>query len=304
MDAPAPFTSPAVTARGEARASVDFRGLDTLWLNTGTLCNLACEHCYIESSPTNDRLVYLYRSDVRRMLDEVAAGGHPLSEIGITGGEPFMNPDIDDIIADCLGTGVDVLILTNAMTPMRHHRDALRRMRSPRLTLRVSLDHYDPVRHEKERGPRSFRPAMEGLKWLSDEGFEVAVAGRLFDSGDEAGMRSGYADMFARESIDIDAYDPERLVLFPEMDDSSKVPEITTACWQILGKNPDDLMCASQRMLVRRKGAEQATLAACTLLPYDPEFDLGPTIRGASGSVALNHRWCAQFCVLGGGSCG
>ena len=42
---------------------------------------------------------------------------------------------------------------------------------------------------------------------------------------------------------------------------------------------------------------------ACTLLPYDPRFDLGPTLEGASGAVALNHPHCAKFCVLGGGAC-
>ncbi|MGB3722396.1 MAG: radical SAM protein [Pacificimonas sp.] len=304
MDAPAPFTDPVTTAKGEPRASVRFNGLETLWLNTGTLCNLACDHCYIESSPKNDRLVYLSRADVRATLDEIAADRHPVKEIGITGGEPFMNPDIDDIMRDCLAADVELLVLTNAMTPMRHHRAALKGMKSDRLTLRVSLDHYDEARHEEERGPRSFRPAIDGLKWLSDEGFRIAVAGRTLWGDEEAAMRAGYADLFAREEIAIDANDPDLLVLFPEMDDDRAVPEITTACWQILGKNPDDLMCASQRMLVHRKGADRATLAACTLLPYDPQFDLGPTIAGASGEVPLNHRWCAQFCVLGGGSCG
>ena len=307
MDARAKFTNPAVTAKGEPRAAVDFRGLETLWLNTGTLCNLACEHCYIESSPTNDRLAYLKRTDVARMLAEIAADGHPVREIGITGGEPFMNPDINAILSDCLAAGFGTLVLTNAMTPMRHHRDAVLALQADygaALTLRVSLDHFDEARHEAERGPRSFRPAMEGLRWLSAHGFRIAVAGRMMGAEDEAAMRAGYAALFAREGIAVDAADPQALVLFPEMDDDAAVPEITTACWQILGKDPADLMCASQRMLVRRKGAAEATLAACTLLPYDPEFDLGPTIAGASDAVPLNHRWCAQFCVLGGGSCG
>ena len=80
-------------------------------------------------------------------------------------------------------------------------------------------------------------------------------------------------------------------------------PEITTACWDILDKDPNELMCASQRMVVRRKGAGRATVVACTLLPYDPEFDLGDTLADARKDVSLNHSYCASFCVLGGGSC-
>ncbi|EMD81725.1 radical SAM protein [Pacificimonas flava] len=304
---PPPFSDPHLTAKGEERAAVRFRALDTLWLNTGTLCNLECRGCYIESSPRNDRLAYLKRDDAARMLDEIARDGHPVRLIGITGGEPFMNPQIDGILEDCLTAGHAVLILTNAMVPMRHHRDALCRLNAAhpgQLTLRVSLDHYDPARHEKERGPRSFAPAMEGLRWLSQHGFAITAAGRTFWDEDESSLRRGYARLFAAERIAIDAADPQALVLFPEMDAGADTPEITTACWQILGKDPGTLMCAHERMLVRRRGAETATLTACTLLPYQSEFDLGPTIASAARLVPLNHPHCSKFCVLGGGSCG
>jgi MoaA/NifB/PqqE/SkfB family radical SAM enzyme len=56
---PRKFQDPFLTAKGERRAQVALKALDTLWFNTGTLCNLTCQHCYIESSPKNDRLVYL-----------------------------------------------------------------------------------------------------------------------------------------------------------------------------------------------------------------------------------------------------
>jgi hypothetical protein len=87
------------------------------------------------------------------------------------------------------------------------------------------------------------------------------------------------------------------------MDMRVEVPEITTSCWGILNKSPDSLMCASSRMVVKRKGAEAPTVLACTLLPYAPEFELGRTLREAEQEVALNHPHCAKFCVLGGASC-
>ena len=60
------FADPERTATGEPRARVAFAGLATLWFNTGTLCNIACANCYIESSPTNDALLPLAAADVRR----------------------------------------------------------------------------------------------------------------------------------------------------------------------------------------------------------------------------------------------
>jgi len=61
---PAKFQDALLTAKGEQRAQVGLRALETLWFNTGTLCNLACRNCYIESSPRNDRLVYLTAAEV------------------------------------------------------------------------------------------------------------------------------------------------------------------------------------------------------------------------------------------------
>ena len=83
----------------------------------------------------------------------------------------------------------------------------------------------------------------------------------------------------------------------------SDLPEITTDCWDILGTSPDSVMCASSRMVVKRKGAEHPVVAACTLLPYDERFEMGRTLSESTGSVKLNHPHCAGFCVLGGGSC-
>jgi len=74
-------------------------------------------------------------------------------------------------------------------------------------------------------------------------------------------------------------------------------------CWGILGVDPNDVMCASSRMVVKRKGAAAPVVVACTLLPYDARFELGPRLADALGSVPLNHPHCAKFCVLGGGSC-
>jgi hypothetical protein len=92
-------------------------------------------------------------------------------------------------------------------------------------------------------------------------------------------------------------------VLFPEMDEQVEVPEITTACWGILNKKPTDVMCASSRMVVKRRGAERPAVLACTLLPYSEEFEMGPTLEDAEKPVQLNHPHCAKFCVLGGASC-
>ncbi|MFD1626608.1 radical SAM protein [Azospirillum griseum] len=302
----AKFSDPVLTATGERRAVVPLGGLKTLWFNTGTLCNIACRNCYIESSPRNDWLSYIHRDEVAAFLDEARSNCPELAEIGLTGGEPFMNPDILAIIEDGLSGGWRVLVLTNAMAPMRRLRAPLLDLhhRFPgQLSIRVSLDHHTAERHEEIRGPRSWEPALEGLLWLDDQLIPYAVAGRNPSDEDVAVLRAGYRSLFARLGLAIDADDPASLMIFPEMDGRADVPEITEGCWDILGKSPDALMCASSRMVVKHKGDERPTVVSCTLLPYQEAFDMGATLAEAARPVPLNHRYCAEFCVLGGASC-
>lgn len=303
------FHDPFVTAKGETRGSVDWRGLKTLWLNTGTLCNIECRNCYIKSSPTNDDLVYLTLADVLPFLDEIDALGDGPKEIGITGGEPFMCPEILAIMEAILSQGHTLLMLTNAMRPMMRPRirDGLLGLHErfgSRMAMRVSMDSHDEAQHDAERGAGAFATASEGLSWLASNGFDLAIAGRQALTEDDAQARAGYGTLIKRLGLGIDPADTRKLVLFPEMIEGDDPPEITTACWGILDVDPGDMMCASQRMVVKRKGAGMATVTACTLLAYDTAFELGETLAEATREpVQLNHAWCASFCVLGGGSC-
>jgi uncharacterized Fe-S cluster-containing radical SAM superfamily protein len=303
----AKFQDPRLTALGEERASVALRALKTLWFNTGTLCNITCSHCYIESSPKNDRLAYLTLEDVKAYLDEIEADRLGTKLIGFTGGEPFLNKSIIAMLEEALGRGFEVLVLTNAMRPMQRHKLQLLELKERygrRLRLRVSLDDPRAPVHDAERGGGSYENTLAGLSWLAANGFSVEVAGRGFAHEPERQLRARFQILLDHIGLPLDASDPSALVIFPEMDPASDPPEISTACWGILKKDPGEVMCATARMVVRRKGAPAPAVVACTLLPYDAEFELGPTLRAAARPVALNHKYCASFCVLGGASCG
>ncbi len=302
------FSDPLVTADGSARARVPLSNPRILWFNTGTLCNITCMNCYIESSPINDRLAYITADEVTTYLDQLAARKWPVTEIGFTGGEPFLNPQIIPMLNAALARGFDVLVLTNAMRPMmrKSMQEGLLKLQAEygdKLTLRVSLDHWQGVLHDGIRGAGSFASTLKGMQFLRDNGFRMAVAGRALWAEDDTIARAGYGAFFAKNDFKLDAQDPAMTVIFPEMDETIEVPEITTSCWGILGKSPDEIMCASARMVVKRKGADSPAVLACTLLAYTPEFEMGATLEEAEKDVSLNHAHCAKFCVLGGASC-
>jgi len=303
------FTNKYLTANKQRRASVALNNPKTIWVNTGTLCNITCNNCYIFSSPKNDELIYFQDKFFIKYLEEIKSLNWPIEEIGFTGGEPFLNKEILIMSERALKENYKILILTNAMQPMQRPeiKKGLRQLHSMygnMLKLRVSIDHYKMEKHDEVRGKGSFSKTIEGVKWLMQEGIKTSVAGRNIWNIEEKVSRKGYEQLFSEYNFKIDAYDKNQTVLFPEMDEQNiEVPEITTQCWNILGKNPNSIMCSNSRMVVHRKGEEKPKVVACTLLPYEKEFELGDNLKTSENRVYLNHPHCAKFCVLGGASC-
>lgn len=307
--ASAKFQHPTITASGAERASVPFDGLRTLWVNTGTVCNLSCAGCYIELSPQNDRLSWFLPADLQALIAQAHRLGEPLAEVGFTGGEPFANPQCLALFETALAAGLRILILSNATTPLSNHRKgllALHRRYAGQITVRVSLDHPTAERHDALRGAGMFARALDGIRWLSDHAIPVAIAGRARWGEAPEDSLAAYQSLFSAHGLPV--LPASSVVIFPEMTDpaceAEAVPEITTACWDLLHLSPSAMMCASARMAVRRRGAEQAVLLACTLITEDPFFDFGPDLAAARGPVSLKHPHCARFCVLGGARCG
>jgi sulfatase maturation enzyme AslB (radical SAM superfamily) len=300
------FKDPYRTAKGEERATVPFNQLETLWFNTGSKCNLSCRHCYMESSPTNNRLLFLELKDITPYLDEISIHNMQTKEIGLTGGEPFMNPNIISICNEILNRRFELLILTNGHHLIESHKEELVKLHKrykKHLKLRISLDHYSKEIHEKERGSNTFDRTLKNIKWLSDHNFNISIAGRSLTHESIEQVHKCYRELLESHNINSSAISNNNLVIFPEMSDTEDVPEITIKCWNILNKKPEDQMCATARMVIKRAHSTQPVVVPCTLLVYDTQFDLGNDLQKSQKKIPLNHRYCAQFCVLGGASC-
>jgi molybdenum cofactor biosynthesis enzyme MoaA len=297
------FKNQKVTADGSNRAFIEARNIKTLWFNTGTLCNIECKNCYIESSPKNDRLVYLTFEEVKSFIDETLDKNLGTNEIGFTGGEPFMNKDIMKMIDYSLRKGLKVLVLSNAMKPMLNRTNELIKLNHLNLTLRVSIDHYQKEKHEEIRGKNTYDVMLQGLKWLNENNFNYTLATRLLWDEKEEDLRKNFGAFIKNNNLRLDTNSPKQLVTFAEMDEKMDTPEITTSCWDILKKDPNDVMCSWSRMVVRKKNSKSPSVIACTLLPYADEFDLGETLTNSLQKIYLNHKHCSKFCVLGGSSC-
>ena len=297
------FKNQKVTADGSNRAFIEARNIKTLWFNTGTLCNIECKNCYIESSPKNDSLAYLTFEEVKSFIDEAIDKNLGTNEIGFTGGEPFMNKDIMKMIDYSLRKRLKVLVLSNAMKPMLNRTKELIKLNHSNLTIRVSIDHYEKEKHEEIRGKNTYDVMLQGLKWLNENNFNYTLATRLLWNEKEEDLRKNFGTFIKNNNLRLDINSPKELVTFAEMDEKIDTPEITTSCWDILNKDPNDVMCSWSRMVVRKKNSKNPSVIACTLLPYADEFDLGDTLTNSLQKIYLNHKHCSKFCVLGGSSC-
>ncbi len=146
-----------------------------LWMYTNFDCNLACDYCCVRSSPQTERRA-LGIDRIRRLAAEAVDAG--VSELILTGGEPFLLPDIDELVAVC----TDVLpttLLTNGMLFKGRRLEALRRMDPKRLTLQISLDSATAEVHDSHRGRGSWARAVAGMQLALAEGFRVKVAATL-----------------------------------------------------------------------------------------------------------------------------
>ena len=297
------FKDPITTVDGNERAFIEAKRIKTLWFNTGTLCNIECKNCYIESSPKNNRLVYLTFNEVKLFVDEAIDKNLGTNEIGFTGGEPFMNKDILKMIEYSLSKNFKVLVLSNAMRPMLNIKEDLLKLNHQNLVIRVSIDHYQKEKHEEVRGKNTFDAMMKGLLWLNSNNFNYALATRLLWGEEEDQLRNNFNQFIDKYNLKLDAKSKQQLVTFVEMDKKVDTPEITTDCWNILSKDPNDIMCSWSRMVVKKKDMSKPSVIACTLLPYEDEFDLGQSLTNSLQKIYLNHKHCSKFCVLGGSSC-
>ena len=172
---------------GEAPANADAdRPIGSrLWLYTNFDCNLSCDYCCVRSSPKAPRRA-LGLERVRRIAREVAELG--VSEIFVTGGEPFMLADIGEILAVC-AAAAPTTVLTNGMLFAGRQLATLRALPRDRVTLQISLDSPTPERHDCHRGKGTWARAWKGIECARAEGFRVRIAATVSSDEDAEEFR-------------------------------------------------------------------------------------------------------------------
>lgn len=281
---------------------VGLHRLDQLWFQlTGTICNLACTHCFISCSPTNDSFEFLPTEKVMTALDE--APKHGTREVYFTGGEPFLHPDVLPILRRALEIG-PATVLTNGT--LLHRKDTVEQLAAVRdgsiysLEIRVSIDGPDADSNDAIRGKHSFDRAMRGVKLLVDAGFLPIIT--MAQTWDDADAEAVYERM--KSALNAVGYDRPRVKLLPSLkigqealrDRGYDADEVVTKD-MMTPEIASAMLCSHSRILTT-KGWH-----VCPILIEQPDSVLGDDLETATASkYPLRHSACFT-CWLSGAIC-
>lgn len=280
--------------------TVQLRTLDTLWFQVaGTLCNLACTHCFVSCSPTNHTHEMLGLQEVRRHLADAAALG--VREYYFTGGEPFLNSEMEAILAAALEVG-PATVLTNGLLldPARCARlKALADGTEYSLDFRVSLDGYDAATNDPIRGQGTFEKILGGIRNLHDAGLNPVIT--VTEVCPDAGTDAGKARFF--ELLRAMGIEKPRLKILPVFRIGAEAERGGAyESWQRLreGDAPegswDHLQCSTCRMVTSQG------VWVCPILVNEPAARMGATLADTLGGFPLEHPAC-WTCHAFGVSC-
>jgi len=160
--------------------------LDTLWIQVaGTVCNLRCSHCFVSCGPGDERHALMSRAQVGERVAEALPLG--VREFYFTGGEPFVHPEMVEILADTLSHGPCTVLTNGTLFTPRNTASLARLAADSRyaLEIRVSLDGASAEQHDRFRGTGSFARTLAGLAALAARGLLPIVT--VTDTRDEDG---------------------------------------------------------------------------------------------------------------------
>lgn len=293
-----PLDRPEIQPKTAPR--VELRALDTLWFQVGgTVCNLACTHCFVSCSPTNHTHEMMTLAEVTRHLGEATALG--VREVYFTGGEPFLNPDMEAILAATLEVA-PATVLTNGLLldPERCARLAtLAAAAEYSLDLRVSLDGWDAATNDPIRGEGTFERILAGVANLVRAGLNPVLT--VTEVWREAGTAEGKERFFALLR-DLGIERP-RLKILPVFQIGAEAERAGAyQSWQRLiaeegedlpAESWDHLQCSSCRMVTDQG------VWVCPILVNEPAARMGATLADSLRAFPLEHPACWTCHVFG-----
>ncbi len=257
--------------------------LDNLFIELSRkACNLKCRHCYIEKSLYKQENDFIELEKIKNALKHIS--GKNVRSIYLTGGEPLMHSDFNQILRMCLSI-TNVTILTNGVMINEKKARFLRKIDDEsnfETIYRISFEHNDEVKKDSIRGRGSFRKALFALMALSKYDFNPIVSTTNFYKENEESLVEGFKNMFKKAGLEFEAINLKIMPHFAKGD------------IEYGGNNSTNLDCANSRILTK-KG-----IFSCPALSGDFRARMGNDLSNFSNKMVLDTEFC-QICMTHNG---
>ncbi len=153
--------------------------ITTLQVNIGKICNQACHHCHVESSPL--RTENMAPATAERLM-QVIRNSPTLKTVDITGGAPEMNVNFRWFVTEARKMGLNVIDRCNLTILFEEgQHDTAEFLKEQGVQIVASLPCYSKDNVEKQRGRGVFGKSIEALQKFNELGYAKPNTGLTLD---------------------------------------------------------------------------------------------------------------------------
>ena len=244
-------------------------------------CNLKCKYCYIEKNPYKNEEDFIHIDKIKESL--MLMKGKKLNSIYLTGGEPLMHPDFNQILRMCLKIS-NTTIMSNGIMINDKKARFLRKIDDEsqfETIYRISLDSTDEIENDNLRGRGSFRKAVCAILSLLKYEFNPIISVVNYKNRTKEEIFDDFQKFFKKRDFEIEEINLKILPYFPnnlEMNDFEENPDMEKY------KNLD---CTTSRIVC------QNGVYSCPILANDYRARLGTSLDDCSNTTFLDCEKCS-----------
>ena len=265
---------------------VELETLDNLFFQLSSkACNLRCKHCYIEKNPYKNEEDFIQIDKIKQNL--IMAKNLKLRSIYLTGGEPLLHPDFNQILRMCLKVS-NVTVMSNGTMINDKKARFLRKIDDEsnfETIYRISLDSIDELENDSLRGRGSFRKAILAIMSLLKYEFNPIISVVNYKNKEKSQIFEEFQNYFSKKGFILDDINLKIIPFFNKNDEINQVEfdEI----------NQEKLDCKNSRII------SQNGVYACPMLVNDYRARLGANINDCSRINYLDCEKCT-ICINSG----
>lgn len=262
---------------------VELTNLDNLFFQLSSkACNLRCKHCYIERNPYKNEEDFISTEKIKQNL--LMVKNKDLKSIYLTGGEPLLHPDFNQILRMCLKVS-NVTVLSNGTMINDKKARFLRKIDDEsqfETIYRISLDSIDELENDALRGRGSFRKALLAIFSLLKYEFNPIISVVNYKNKQKAQIFEEFQEYFSKKGFVLDDINLKIIPFFKKTDEINQI--------EFEEINSEKLDCKNSRII------SQNGVYACPILVNDYRARLGATINDSSNINYLDCEKCS-ICV-------